>query len=190
MYAAHNNHIVAIKSLMVGIDIKDYDGNTALMHAAKQGHLEIVRVLIEFNVYINAKNVQGDTTLIMAAENSMAEIMKEIINASGFDEEYSNKDNIDNINSALEAAVLNGKSETVKALLQAFVEPKFSIDFQSAYRYNWDDVIGQLLIGYEIIHEDLKIFEKLISERITYFSSIPRDLVGLIKAELKTDTSN
>lgn len=50
------------------------DGTTALMIAAGEGHLEVVRVLLNHNARVNAANEAGDTPLHCAVLQNQSEI--------------------------------------------------------------------------------------------------------------------
>lgn len=46
------------------------DGTTALMTAAAEGHLEVVKVLLMHNAQVNASNEEGETALHAAVRNN------------------------------------------------------------------------------------------------------------------------
>jgi hypothetical protein len=49
------------------INVKSKEGNTAFIIACIHGHLEIVKLLIKYNININESNYRGNTGLIFAA---------------------------------------------------------------------------------------------------------------------------
>ena len=62
-----------------GVDAIVRDGWTALMHAARDGHTEVVKTLIEIGANINIQNDNGDTALILAARRGLTEIVKILV---------------------------------------------------------------------------------------------------------------
>ena len=56
------------------------DGITPLIMAALNGHIKIVKLLVEANADINAKNTSGVTALMAATQNghtAIAELLRE-----------------------------------------------------------------------------------------------------------------
>ena len=49
------------------VDTTDIDGNTLLMLAARDGHVETVDFLVKNHAKLNARNAAGDTALRLAA---------------------------------------------------------------------------------------------------------------------------
>jgi len=68
----------AIAQLDQGADVnvRDCDGDTALMLAAERGHIELEKVLLEKGADVNAANLNGETALMRAAENDRAAAVK------------------------------------------------------------------------------------------------------------------
>ena len=72
LYAAKNNDIITVKSLLAkseGIDINavDEDGNAALMLAASLAKRDIVKALLAAGADVNVKNKKRNTALIIVA---------------------------------------------------------------------------------------------------------------------------
>jgi ankyrin repeat protein len=63
------------------IDNRDADGNTALMHAAAYGDIEMTRQLVEAGVNIKARGYIGNTALIYAAQEGYVEIVEILVEA-------------------------------------------------------------------------------------------------------------
>ena len=70
-------------------------GNTALIWAARNGHLNIVKLLMSFDADINVVNKKGYTALLWATQNEHYEISKKLvesgadINAVIFEGDYA-----------------------------------------------------------------------------------------------------
>ena len=83
-FAAYKGYLVFVKKLLadgVNVDSKDFLNlfETPLMKAAKQGHLEVVKLLIENKADFNYKNFRGENALFLACESGHFEIVKFLI---------------------------------------------------------------------------------------------------------------
>jgi len=65
LYAASDNNVQLIKSLLINIDANgyDYDMRTALGIAASQGHLDTVQYLVKHGADIYHKDARGNDAL-------------------------------------------------------------------------------------------------------------------------------
>lgn len=71
----------AFKNLGINIDVRDRDGNTALLIAAAEGNVETIKILKELGADVNAQRAYGsDTSLMYAAENGNIAALIELIN--------------------------------------------------------------------------------------------------------------
>ncbi len=61
------------------VEAPDAEGTTALMSAAAEGHMEVVRVLLMHNAQVNACNHEGDTALHFAVRNNEIEIARYLL---------------------------------------------------------------------------------------------------------------
>ena len=59
--------------IKAGADI-ELGASTPLMEAAQEGHLDLVRYLLEANAHVNAVTGTGDTALTYACENGHTEV--------------------------------------------------------------------------------------------------------------------
>lgn len=66
---------------IINIDKQDNDGKTALIRAAQEGYVEIVKHLIEAGVNLDTKDNYETTALIWAVINGYVEIVKYMVEA-------------------------------------------------------------------------------------------------------------
>ena len=76
----------------IKIHKKDAKRNTALIHAARLGHLEIVHLLVEKGAHINVENNDADTPLIMAARNGHAAVVELLLERGAVIKKHLNQD--------------------------------------------------------------------------------------------------
>ena len=95
-----------------GVDAIVRDGWTALMHAARDGHTEVVKLLIDNGADLNHKNNGGVTALRTAAREGRTEVVKLLID-NGADQNIKDVDGW----TALMYAAWNGSTEVVKLLI-------------------------------------------------------------------------
>ncbi|PMD57091.1 ankyrin, partial [Hyaloscypha bicolor E] len=77
----------------VGLDIdatNGEDGNTALHYASENGHLEVVRVLIERGAGIDGRNKRGETPSHLAIANAHSLQVLQYLEEMGADLEMTN----------------------------------------------------------------------------------------------------
>ncbi len=95
LHAAYLGDITTIEKLISdGFDPNTVNklGSTALMYAAQQGHLEIVKRLIAVHkVNVNAENYQGNTALMMASQKDYVEVVKALLLAGATVDNVSKK---------------------------------------------------------------------------------------------------
>ncbi len=99
------------------IEKKDGDGNTALMNASANGHVKVVKALLDAGAEVDEKDKWNGTALMYASANGHVEVAKALIDAGA---KVDEKDN--NGNTALILASSYGHVEVVKALLDAGAE--------------------------------------------------------------------
>jgi len=95
LYAAKNNDIITVKSLLAkseGIDINAVgeDGNTALMLAASLAKIDIVKALLDAGADVNVKNKKHNTVLIIAAWHGRVNMVEALL-AKGADVSVKDK---------------------------------------------------------------------------------------------------
>ncbi|HKP14269.1 MAG TPA: ankyrin repeat domain-containing protein [Blastocatellia bacterium] len=85
---------------------------SVLMYAAKDGHAEIVRDLLNAGARLDARDNDGDTALMYAAIDDRVDVVKALLAAGADVNAQNNKGD-----SPLMAAALRGRAEVVKSLL-------------------------------------------------------------------------
>src|SRR3984885_13355516 len=115
--AESGDHVAAMHLLSAkGADVNATaaDGTTAIMYAAANGDLELVRALIKAGADVKAKNQFGTSALTEAAIIGSAPIIEALLKA-GADSNFRTP----NGETPLMAAARTGKIDTAKALLAA-----------------------------------------------------------------------
>ena len=110
----YNINLEFVKTILeygLDVNIKDNDGDTALIWASMYDYTEVVKLLLESGADVNIKNNYGNTALIWASYNGHTEIVKLLLE-SGADVNIKNKFG----NTALIQASINGNTEVVKLL--------------------------------------------------------------------------
>ena len=111
--AAQNGHVAIVKELL---DASNIHGWTALQWVARNGYVGIVKELLdEANVDVNAEDSHGWTALHQAARNGHVAIVKELLDAANVDVNAKDSDGW----TALHWAAQNGHVANVKELLGA-----------------------------------------------------------------------
>lgn len=93
---------------------ESFEGWTALMCAAAEGHAKWVKALAEAGADVNALDVFGRTALMIAAEEGQADCVKALVSAGA----QVNASGIDGVTALMRAAE-KGKADCVKALVDA-----------------------------------------------------------------------
>lgn len=80
MFAATGDNAAACETLLAaGADVNATDtgeGFTALMHAAAEGQLEVVKLLLQHNAERDRRDIDGDTAKSFAEKNGHTEVVK------------------------------------------------------------------------------------------------------------------
>ena len=105
--------VAELLELGADVDAANYNGTTALMIAALNGHTEIVAALLSCErIDVNAANSNGSTALIFAAQNGYTEIVARLLDR-GAGVNAAESDGY----TALMSAAHNGHTEIVARLL-------------------------------------------------------------------------
>lgn len=113
--ASIEGDIAAVRNLLargVNPNMKEEEGNTALMWAIREAHLPIVQALLAKGADVNAKAIDGDTALIAAAKKGHLPVVEALL-ANGADVEAMDNDGI----TALKWAAFEGQTAVVQELL-------------------------------------------------------------------------
>ena len=99
----------------VTVDVEDEDGCTPLIHAAREGHLDIVRCLVEAKANVEATDDEGNTAIILAAKVGEMNMVQYLVKEARANLEETN----DKGQTALIEAAQNGDLDVVQCLLEA-----------------------------------------------------------------------
>ena len=85
--ASRNGHFAIVQMLFTAnppadLELKDREGNTALLLAAQFGHDEIVQLVVSQGAHLDNFNNDGNTALIQACRHGHSEIVKMLITAN------------------------------------------------------------------------------------------------------------
>ncbi|KAH0419847.1 hypothetical protein CcaCcLH18_14269 [Colletotrichum camelliae] len=141
-----------------GVDIRAENGSTALAFASRNGHMEMVRLLLEKGADMNAVDNEGQTPMYVASYYGHLDVLQHLIKR-GADKDIPNKDSW----TPLYTASRNGHLEVVRLLVQ-----------------NGADLIAAANTGrtplYETAHHGyLKVFQLLLESGASAHSA---DKVG------------
>jgi len=98
----------------IDVNLKDQNGDTPLLKAARNGEREIVEILIKAKAKINATDADGRTAVAIAAGKGYDDMIMSLTSAGADLEVKDKKDN-----TPLIAAIKGGRIETVRALISA-----------------------------------------------------------------------
>lgn len=94
------------------VNIKDKKGGSALLYAVTNGHLEVVKLLVEGRANPNARDRYGDTALHYASISENIAMVKYLVERAGSDPSIKNSDG----KTALDIARAESKTDVVHYL--------------------------------------------------------------------------
>ena len=143
-FAVRNGNREMVQILLsakVDVNVKDEDGQTALMMLSERVTSEIVWDLINAGAKVNLRDKDGDTALISVAEVSNVDALKALLDA-GAKVDASNNDG----ETALMKAASNGLVNNVRALILAGANVNArDKEGKSALQYTTDAAVARLL---------------------------------------------
>ena len=150
MGAATNGNLEIVKKLRAAgadIELRDWNGSTALHIAILNNHTEIVQQLIDDKANIDAADKEGNTALMLAAKEGNIEIVEQLLTAKAH---INMQDRIGW--TALICAAQRGYPKIVQRLLQAGANPDIQTNIGItalwiATAWGHTEVMEQLLVG-------------------------------------------
>lgn len=107
------------QSSCVNVNVRDNEGNTALMYAIKYRRYSAVNMLIESGADLNVENHMGKTPLLRALESNEHSIVADVLNGGA----EINKISLATEQTVLDSCVIKGKVFHVFYLLQQGADP-------------------------------------------------------------------
>ena len=81
--AARNKHDNVVHALLSdSVDAKGQDGYTELHYSCRDGHVDIVKILVKYKANVNARTDSGDTPLTLAAKNKHDNVVHALLSDS------------------------------------------------------------------------------------------------------------
>jgi Ankyrin repeats (3 copies)/AAA domain (dynein-related subfamily)/Ankyrin repeat len=159
------------------IAYRDVHGNTALIMAAANGHVSILKLLLADRrvkqEHINHENMRGETALMMASGQGYAKTLKLLLEDGRVEEKHIKRENNDG-DTALSRAAENGHEHTLSVLLAHPCVEANHINHQN--RYGNTALISAATAGHESIvnflledeRVNMRIRNKFMETAMTY----------------------
>lgn len=166
-----------------------YTRETALMWAARMGHLGIVESLIKSGAFLDMQDKSGSTALTRAAANGHLKVVESLVKSGANVNQQSNFGG-----SALMHAAKNNHVNVVRTLLRAGANINLeNKQGKTVFELSDNDAIKNLITEYKIIRDSIKLLKILrlgpmtVNSDPTYFFVIPKDLIFLIETRLRDE---
>ncbi|XP_063704648.1 uncharacterized protein LOC134834054 [Culicoides brevitarsis] len=199
LLANEGNHVLLERALKacntpVDLEIEDLNGQTALNIAARNGHPEIVKLLLNHSrgADVNHPDRDGWTPLRSASWGGHTEIVKMLIAHPGCKIDRADREG----RTALRAAAWSGNEDIVKILIQAGANVN-SIDKQgrtsliaASYMGHYDIVEILLENGADVNHTDLDGRNALCVAALCGSSGYNKVISTLLEHGAKTDQTD
>ena len=181
LHAVKDGRIEALKVLIdAGCDLSE--GNNLLHLAAKEGHAEVVQLLLKHNPELSIeRNTKGDYPIHTAVENGQLSVIKKLLELDPETPSYQNKNNKDPIDLAMD----NGNIPVIEKLLEGVaVTPDWAGDLLKVYsKKNQATTILKELDGqYDLV---FKNSPEIIQELLAHDTEVGRDFVEQLMIGLK-----
>jgi ankyrin repeat protein len=150
LYTAQSNKYGLIKDLLkvpnININVADANGNTALHHAARNGDIQVVELLVNRGADVDIQDQGGNTALHLAAANGNVEVVELLVNR-GADINIQNlngqiADDLANQNNHHNAAPANILQDNALAQLM-----NNNLNIEANDNNPWDDDGNEILAG-------------------------------------------
>ena len=163
-------------------------GATALYHASRNGHKDVVRFLLQAGANVNQANKNGSTPLNIASENGHTEMVGLLLQA-GADANQANKHGETPLNKAIE----NGRTEMVRFLLQAGADPNLPVGRNCPLQLACNTTIHIQCVEYLLRHEkicippEIEIHDQTIVDKLQRYKKFQRNVhIRMCKHFFKT----
>lgn len=179
-----------LKKLPVDFDYMNYDNQTPMSRAAREGHHKVVKLFREKNgVDLNAMDCHGRTSLSWAAEKGHQEVVKVLLEGKGV--ELNSKDSEHGL-SPLAWAVREGNTDVVELLLSKAGVDLNTMDHHGRTPLSWAAGEGWLMILKLLLeNDDVELNSKDIDNGLTPLGWAARNgQVEAIKLLLDQDGVN
>ena len=150
----HAEVVKVLLSAGADVNMKDKDGNTALMWAAWRGDPEVIQALLSANLHLNDGNARGETALLLAIQAAHQGVVRrddnegiKVLLSAGVDVNAARPDG----ETALMKAAWSGEVEIVKFLLSAGANPN-AVDKDGNTVLYWANKNAVLESRPEIVH--------------------------------------
>lgn len=151
------------------MDVSKMGGNTALHIAAKNGHLNVVNLLLQSTIDVNARGSSGNSALHNAVSESHLEVVKALL----ADERVITSPLNEYMETPVQIAVRMGNNNIAKALLEAGA-------FSSQYEYLQQIIDMEVLTNTDKL-ENCSEKDKVLNQLFLRLSIELRDLLVLHK---------
>ena len=155
------NGIEAWLTLGAPVDFRGQDRRTPLHKAAKNGQLEIVKILLRHKANINARDIYGITPLHLAACKSNKEILKHLIRHGANIEAKASRGF-----KAIHNAIVNRRFSNVIQLM------KHGAKLYTQHNFEAYDEYGLTTLHWAVIEGDVDVVKNLLNHDIDINATI------------------
>jgi ankyrin repeat protein len=150
------------------VDVRDFDGKTALMIVAEKRDSEFIPYLLSYGANINAQSKLGETALFLAATNYNPEKVDHLL-FYGADANISNNGGY----TPLMIATINGNKRVIKSLLEVGAETNMisnhGYSFYDLYRDCIMDYLSHVFYLTHLIFIELELVQYLDVDILSQF---------------------